>query len=219
MRTTFCSPYATAFAVALTVFPLGAIANEPVLGACEGCEAVFVDRPESPATIARIAPAGEPGEALQWRGRTLDANGTPVAGIIVYAYHTDATGLYPPDDSQPRGSAARRHGRLRGWALSDAEGRFGFDTIRPAGYPGRSDPAHIHVHVIEPGRCTYYIDDVHFRDDPRLAGVTRAREGRGGDGLVDAKRTDGNWTIARDIVLGKNLPDYADCAKTSRTRD
>ncbi len=191
--------------------PLHAVAAEPVLGACDGCEAVFVGRPAAPPAIARIAPAGEAGEPLQWRGRTLDANGKPVAGIVVYAYQTDASGRYPRDPAQDD-AAARRHGRLRGWALSDAQGRFGFDTIRPAGYPGTSVPEHIHVHVIEPGRCTYYIDDVNFRDDPRLKASSTSHDGRGGSGVVEAKRdASGTWQVERDIVLGRNLPDYARC--------
>ena len=56
----------------------------------------------------------------------LEADGAPAAGIIVYAYQTDATGIYP------RGST--RHGRLRGWVRTDEAGRYRFDTIRPGAY-------------------------------------------------------------------------------------
>jgi protocatechuate 3,4-dioxygenase beta subunit len=204
MRSTF----RIAATLALMMASLLAVAAERIVGLpCEGCDAVFVGKPEAAAiaTIARIAPPDEAGEALQWRGRTLDTNGKPVAGVIVYAYHTDASGVYP-QESALRGTSARQHGRLRGWVRSDAEGRFGFDTIRPAAYPGRAIPAHIHVHVIEPGRCTYYLDDVNFRDDPLLTEATTSRERRGGDGVVDAKRgADGTWQITRDIVLGLDV--------------
>lgn len=217
MRTTPSRPsFRIAVTVALCLASLSAMATERIVGLpCEGCDAVFVGKPAVTSTIARIAPPDEPGEALQWRGRTLDAKGAPVAGVVVYAYHTDASGHYP-QDAALRGTPARQHGRLRGWARSDADGRFGFDTIRPAGYPGRSDPAHIHVHVIEPARCSYYIDDVNFRDDPRLAGIAEPREQRGGDGIADAKRdADGTWKVTRDIVLGLNIPRYADCSAPS----
>ena len=152
---------------------LGAAAQEHIVGLpCEDCEGALVGKPADIAVITRIAPASEKGQPLQLRGRVLDADGKPAAGIVVYGYHTDASGHYP-GDAQLRGTPARQHGRLRGWARSDAAGNYGFDTIRPAGYPGRRDPEHIHVHIIEPGRCSYYIDDVNFRDDPRLQASTQ----------------------------------------------
>lgn len=182
--------------------------DEPIIaGPCEGCEAVFAGRPHVPPAIARIAPAGEPGEPLSLRGTVRDAAGRAVAGVVIYAYHTDASGIYPDAPGQPRG-AARSHGRLRGWARSDADGRYGFDTIRPGSYPGEDIPEHIHLHVIEPGRATYYIDDVVFRDDPKLTPAHLARHdaGRGGSGVATPRRLDGVWQVQRDIVLGLNLP-------------
>src|SRR4051812_22825989 len=47
---------------------------------------------------ARIAPADEPGERLVIHGKVYEADGrTPAAGVVVYAYHTDAKGLYRAD--------------------------------------------------------------------------------------------------------------------------
>lgn len=136
-------------------------------------------------------------------GTVTDAAGRPAAGAIVYAYHTDDGGIYP--------AAATRHGALRGWARTGEDGRYRFETIRPGGYPGQSIPQHVHMHVIEPGRATYWIDDVHFTDDPRFdAERGRAREsGRGGSGIVTPHRDDdGVWRARRDIALGKNVPGY-----------
>ena len=166
-----------------------------------------------PATLAaqaRIAPVSEPGEPLVIRGTVFAATGRPAAGVIVYAYQTDAHGLYPPD---PGGSGrpSVRHGRLRGWARTDAAGEYRFDTIRPAGYPGTGIPQHVHMHVIEPGRCTYYLDDLLFDDDPRLTATARENHdhGRGGRGIaVPTKGSDGIWSVRRDIRLGENIPGY-----------
>jgi protocatechuate 3,4-dioxygenase beta subunit len=190
-------------------------AQEPVLGLpCEGCEAVFEGRPANPPSRARIAPPGSKGEPMLLRGRVLDATGKPRAGIVVYAYHTDAGGIYPTSDAS-RGTASHRHGLLRGWATSDAQGRYAFDTIRPAGYPGTGLPQHVHMHVIEPGCGTYWIDDVHFSDDPRLTAtmLSRVRHGRGGDGVVTPTRVKGVWQATRDIVLGKGIPGYTACRR------
>ncbi len=186
-------------------------AREPVVGLpCEGCEAVFVGMPAAPPAQARIAPAREPGEPLRIRGTVLTANGKqPAAGVIVYAYQTDAGGLYPPDPAAQQ--AGVRHGRLRGWAWTDASGTYQFDTIRPGGYPGTDIPQHIHMHLIEPGRCTYYIDDILFTDDPRLGPEQRASQdrGRGGSGIATpTKGADGVWNVRRDIRLGAKIPGY-----------
>ena len=106
---------------------------------------------------------------------------------------------------------AVRHGRLRGWAKTDEQGRYGFKTIRPGGYPDTDMPAHVHMHVIEVGRCTYYIDDIMFEDDPRLTAEKRRQltAGRGGNGVVQPVRnSQGVWTVVRDIHLGENIPGY-----------
>lgn len=188
--------------------------REPIIGLpCEGCDAVFDGLPSSIPTHARLAPASEPGEPMLLHGRVRDARGAPRAGIIVYAYQTDRDGVYPVI-ARGVGAAAARHGRLRGWARSDAHGDFAFDTIRPGHYPGRDTPQHVHLHVIEPGCSTYYIDDAMFLDDPVLV-ATRRRltlADRGGSGLVLPERVDGVWRVQRDIVLGLGVPGARDCA-------
>ncbi len=81
---------------------------------CEGCEAALVGLPdyETIPSSARIAPEGEPGEPLTITGTVYDTAGEPAPGIIIYAYHTDSTGVYPPDERYT--GWVRRHGELRG---------------------------------------------------------------------------------------------------------
>jgi protocatechuate 3,4-dioxygenase beta subunit len=148
-------------------------------------------------------------------GVVRDRAGTPVAGVIVYAYHTDARGIYRPVEDAP-GASARRHGQLRGWAVTDSVGRYQFVTIRPGHYPERNAPQHVHMHVIEPGCCTYYIGSIVFRDDPLLTGVARekARADRGGSGLATPTRgADGVWHVRRDIRLGVGVPGYGEARR------
>ena len=200
----------------LGVIAMPAFAAEPVVGLpCEGCEAVFEGMPKELASRARIAPRGEPGEHMVLTGRVLGTDGTPRANVVVYAYHTDATGVYPaPDKSLSRW--ADRHGRLRGWAVSGADGRYTFDTIRPGAYPNRQVPQHIHMHVIEPGCATYYIDEVLFTDDPLLTAEGRqSQPGRAGSGIVTPRRdAGGTWQAERDIQLGQKIPGYPGCKPT-----
>lgn len=142
---------------------------------------------------------------MRIEGTVRDLSGKPVGGIIVYAYHTDSRGLYPAAANEVR------HGRLRGWARTDSSGFYRFETIRPAGYPNSTIPQHVHMHVIEPGRCTYYIDDIMFKDDVRLTSAIKKQFDyeRGGNGFVmPARDSTGTWIAVRDIVLGKNINGY-----------
>ncbi len=124
-------------------------------------------RPASLAAAARIAPADEPGISLTVRGVVLDTNGRAAAGVEVFAYHTDAGGTYaPPGAADPW--------RLKGWAMTDAEGRFEFRTIRPAPYPGRDTPAHIHA-TLTTRCCGRQFDDLMFDDDPLATKAYRDR--------------------------------------------
>ena len=120
---------------------------------------------------------------------------------MVYAYHTNATGIYPTRGDET--GWGRRHGYLRGWVKSDAQGNYRFETIRPGAYPGRSDPAHVHMIIKEPNRQEYWIDEVNFDDDPRVTAQVRSRaENRGGSGIIHPVRDGGGvWQVRRDIVL------------------
>ncbi len=185
----------------------------PIIGGpCDGCEEVFVGIPGQIGPDSRLTPADQPGEALRIEGVVRDSAGKPAAGIVVYAYQTDAEGIYP-NARRGRGETGARHGDLRGWARTDAQGRYSFDTIRPASYPRTSIPQHVHMHVIEPDCCTYYIGDIYFDDDPLLGERTRARQAqaRGGSGLATpSKDASGRWQVTRDIVLGERIPGYAE---------
>ena len=177
-------------------------ADEPIIGGpCERCKNVFVGLPETLTSGARIASVDEPGEPLVITGTVTTPTGDPAPRIIVYAYHTDAKGIYP------RGTT--RHGSLRAWVRTDKNGRYSFDTIRPASYPNTTIPQHVHMHVIEPGKATYYIDDVKFDDDPSLTERQRSnRRNRGGDGLSHPEKdADGVWHVRRDITLRLNVPE------------
>ena len=196
--------------------PLMAAPDPIVGGPCGDCAGPYEGMPSTIASVSRIAPVGEPGEPLVVTGRVLGPDGKPRSGVIVYAYHTNAKGIYPPPDP-PRSHFSNHHGRLRGWVKTDAKGRFTFQTIRPANYPNTTIAQHIHMHVIEPGCATYYIDETLFTDDPMFQRMTPelvAREGpgRGGKGITTPHRdASGSWHIERDIHLGQNIPRYPGC--------
>ena len=120
-------------------------------------------RPSAIGAKARIAPSGEPGDPLVVRGRLLALDGAAAAGAVVFAYHTDRGGLYDDPSKGPHSW------RLRGWARTDAEGRFTFETIRPGAYPGGSIPPHIHFtpFLAEGGR--YHTPQLNLPASPSAA--------------------------------------------------
>jgi len=75
--------------------------------------------------------------------------------------------------------------------------------VLPGIYPSRTDPAHIHVTLKEPGRKEYWIDEIVFTDDPLVTDRYRARmQDRGGSGIVTPRRDEsGTWIVRRDITL------------------
>jgi protocatechuate 3,4-dioxygenase, beta subunit len=178
-------------------------------GPCEGCEGLFESLPKQLSWETTIHQPGEPGEPLEISGTIFRADGkTPAPGVILYVYHTNARGLYEP----ARGATGwtKRHGHLRGWMKTDARGQYKLRTIKPAAYPGDRIPAHIHPTIKEPDKREYYIDEYRFDDDPLLTPQERAREERrGGSGIIKlSKNSSGVWQGRREIVLGRNIPNY-----------
>lgn len=135
-------------------------------------------------------------------GRVFAVDGvTPVEGVVIYVHHTNIDGLYANGTNESDWS--RRNGRLRGWVKTDAEGRYAFDTIKPAPYPDRTGPAHVHLIVLEEGRRPYYVDDVVFEGEFMVNDDYRARqELRGGSGIIRLNSSsEGVWLARRDIRL------------------
>lgn len=110
----------------------------------------------------RMVDADEPGDPLHVRGVVRDLDGKPVAGALVYVFHTDHTGHYVEgglDESNPR---------LFAYLRTAADGTFAYRTIRPAPYGGvaGSSDQHVHVEVFVAGKSVAK-DRLGFADDPR----------------------------------------------------
>lgn len=178
-------------------------------GPCEGCEALheYGDKQLTPTdTLPGFHPDAK--NKLKLTGTVYLKDGkTPASDVILYIYHTDETGIYPTKGDEK--GWARRHGYLRGWIRTGADGRYTFYTTRPGSYPSRTEPAHIHVTVKEPDKNEYYLDDFLFEGDPLLTQQVRAsRQNRGGNGIITLSRANNLLVAERDIILGQNIPDY-----------
>ena len=117
--------------------------------------------------------AGDPiGERIIVSGRVLDENGRPVPHTLVEVWQANAAGRYPHKADQhdapmdPNFSGAGR-------ALTDAEGRYRFVSVRPGEYPWRNHynawrPAHIHFSLFGRAFLTRLVTQMYFPGDPLL---------------------------------------------------
>lgn len=184
--------------------------TKTVGGPCEGCEAIF----ESPIafeklpTIDTLPDFNTKGPKLEVSGIIYHSDGkTPAKDVVIYVYHTDQKGIYPKKGNET--GWATRHGYIRGWVKTDKNGFYKFYTLKPAPYPGGNIPAHIHVTIKEPDKNEYWIDEYLFDDDPLLTKEERQKqEKRGGNGIIKPVARNGFLSATRNIILGKNIPDY-----------
>lgn len=186
-------------------------ANVIVGGGCEGCEAVF-ETPvpfEQLSHIDTLPDFNEEGPKIEISGVTYKADGvTPAPGIVLYVYHTDQKGYYSTKGNET--GLGKRHGYIRGWLKTNEKGEYKFYTLRPAPYPGRTIPAHMHPTIKEPGLNEYWIDDYVFTDDKFVDDQYRRKaQNKGGDGIVTLLKNESEiFTARRDIILGKNIENY-----------
>lgn len=157
-----------------------------------------------------IARNGTPGVPLAVSGTVRDARGQPIEGACVDVWQASPVGLYENQDP------TQDDMNLRGRFTTDAQGRYHFMSVRPAGYPVPTDgpcgallraqlrhpnrPAHLHFMVSKPGfklliSQVFADNDENLRSDP-VFGVTQALVGRfqlSPDGTAA--------TLERDFVL------------------
>ncbi|MBK8981641.1 MAG: hypothetical protein IPM38_04795 [Ignavibacteria bacterium] len=64
-----------------------------------GCN--FINAPSNPGNEMLIYKENEPGQRIRIEGRIFKSDSiTPYPGILIYAYHTDAGGLYSKSGSE-----------------------------------------------------------------------------------------------------------------------
>lgn len=174
-------------------------------GGCDGCEIMYEGMPKDLKAIDTSGGWQEKGQKLVVEGTVFKPDGkTKAPNVIIYYWQTDTAGLYSKTKEENT-----IHGHLRGWLQSDANGNYKIYTVRPASYPNSSIPAHIHFAIKEPKLNEYYIEDLLFEDDPHLTKVERQKlEQRGGNGIAKTSTVNNVQYARRDIILGKNIPDY-----------
>jgi len=131
-------------------------------------------RTENGSSIVR---SPTPGPVLFVNAMVQDQKGKPIEGAEVDVWHSSPEGFYEQQD--PKQAPMN----LRGKFMTDAQGRFRFRSVKPAGYPipidgpvgdlvratGRHHyrPAHLHFLICKPGFKTL-ISQIYVNDDDKL---------------------------------------------------
>ena len=173
------------------------------------------------ATLPKWANVSEgvAGEPTFMSGHVKTVDGKPIAGAQLDLWQTDGEGFY--DVQLPNLKSMQARGKI----IADAEGHYGFRTIKPVSYPIPTDgpvgkmlnvmgrhpyrPAHIHAIVSAPG-FEPVTTHVFVKGDPYLQsdavfGVKNSlitefvkREGTAPDGT---KSNTPFWEVQYDFVL------------------
>ena len=179
------------FSDAVGLSTLVCLLNNGRNGAIETASALLGPfwRINSPRTLngASIVRSPTPGPALFAECWIRDPQGRPMAGVEVDVWQASPVGLYENQDPNQADM------NLRGKFTTDAEGKFSFRSVKPAGYPVPTDgpvgellhaqkrrpyrPAHLHFLAYKPDYKTlitqvFVDDDEHLQSDV-VFGVTQ----------------------------------------------
>ena len=143
--------------------------------------------------------AARPGALLALTLRVFALDGAAcasLAGAIVDLWHCDAAGVY--SDVEDMRLATRGAKFLRGYQVTDANGRVRFTTIYPGAYPGRA----VHIHFKVRTSTSQFTSQLYFDDaltdrvyaQPPYIGGRRTRNAQ--DGLYRA----GGSLLMLDVV-------------------
>lgn len=154
------------------------------------------------------------GEITHLSGRILDASGQPIRNAVVEIWQCDSSGAYLHSKS---GNADKRDRHFQGFGrfITGRSGNYGFRTIKPVPYPGRTP--HIHFAVKVP-RQEKFVTQCYIKGHPgnEQDGIFRSlRDAKARDAvLVDfvpiPESRIGELSARFDIVLGVTPTDTSE---------
>lgn len=152
-----------------------------------------IDAPASITWKTALAKPADEGEPMIISGTVFKKDGkTPAPNTLIYFYHTDVHGIYGREGQH-------KHGKYRGWMLTDERGRYEFSSIRPASYPNSTQSQHVHMTVTGLEQKEDWIDSILFEGDRFLTSRERETAGSKGGFFPIVKLEKGAGGIARAI--------------------
>jgi protocatechuate 3,4-dioxygenase beta subunit len=108
-----------------------------------------------------------PGEAMLVSGTVYSGEGTetPLSGVKIDIWHCDSEGNYHPNDGGTINNENADKMALRGFVITDKNGKFSFKSILPGLYGRRS--RHIHYILSVKGHSSL-VTQSYFKGDPRI---------------------------------------------------
>jgi protocatechuate 3,4-dioxygenase, beta subunit len=139
----------------------------------------------------KLSTESDKGDRILISGTVYKVDGkTAAANTLIYLYHTDIRGIYGR-------AGEHRHGRYRGWMLTDEQGRYQFESILPASYPNSTIAKHIHMTLTTLEKKEEAVDSILFEGDRFLTARERKIHRGGFDPVLSlVKGSDG---VARGI--------------------
>ena len=112
------------------------------------------------------------GERIIVHGRVLDEAARPVTRTLVEVWQANASGRYRHKKDTFMGAIDPNFGGC-GRTVTDSDGYYRFDTIKPGAYPWPNGgnnwrPAHIHFSVFGRAFCQRLITQLYFEGDPLI---------------------------------------------------
>ena len=159
-----------------------------------------IDAPDNVSWKTVLAKESDEGEPMIISGTVFLPDGTRSApNVLIYLYHTDMYGIYGK-------KGEHKHGKFRGWMLTDKQGKYEFRSIRPASYPNTTFAAHVHITLTGKNFKEDWIDSILFEGDRFITSQERNMAGKKGGFnpiLKFEKGADGILRGVRDIQLLK----------------
>jgi protocatechuate 3,4-dioxygenase beta subunit len=155
---------------------LGAALLIPLEGLAQTCGVVTPNQTEGPFFTPNsplrtsLLEAASKAQRFAVSGRVLSPQCQPLAGALVDVWHADEDGEYD-----------NRGYRYRGHQFTDSEGRYRFESIVPALYPGRARHYHLKILTTQlyfPGDPGNSRDGLYRRD-------LELKTSRSGEGAFD----------------------------------
>jgi protocatechuate 3,4-dioxygenase, beta subunit len=158
-----------------------------------------VSVPPDVSSMTVLSNESDKGEPVEISGTVYRPDGkTPAPNVLIYIYHTDFEGYYG------RGNGIHKHGKYRGWMLTDKAGKYSFRTIKAAPYPVNRFAAHIHMTLTTAAIKEDWVDSILFEGDRLISVQERAGAGRKGgfNPIVSfEKGANGLLRATRDLQL------------------
>ena len=157
-----------------------------------------IDAPDDVSWRTVLSKKSDKDEVMIISGTVFQPDGkTPAPNVLIYFYHTDSEGYYGRQGEV-------RDGHFRGWLLTDTQGRYEFQSIKPAPYPNRTEAAHVHMTLTGKNFKEDSINSILFEGDSFIKDQERNSVGKWGEPnpiLKLEKGADGVLRGKRDIRL------------------